>query len=107
MRRNFNLIASVAAFVVGAAYMFSDGASVNANVIGASGGDAGLISIVGIVMIIGAMGLFITTVHNTNDNSTIKLEQLLRRNRNHEHLNDSPSSQEYQEIAKQEEAAKK
>jgi uncharacterized protein YybS (DUF2232 family) len=78
IRRTFNLIASIAGFVLGSIYLFSDGISVTANVIGASGSIAGFASIIGIVMIISAMALFMVTLHNV-DNTEMDLEKLVRR----------------------------
>jgi hypothetical protein len=108
MRKNFNLVASVGAFIIGTAYMFSDGASIDANVIGASGSSAGVASVIGIFLVIGAIGLFIITMSST-DNHSIKLEQLIRRTKNHEDLNAQPKQQEdeYKDMAEQEKIAKR
>jgi len=78
IRRTFNLIASIIGFAIGSIYLFSDGASVTANVVGASGSIAGFASIIGIVMIISAIGLFIVTLHHV-DNTEIDLEKLVKR----------------------------
>jgi hypothetical protein len=78
IRRTFNLIASAAGFAVGTIYLFSDGTSVTANVIGASGSVAGFASLIGVVMIISAIGLFIVTAHHIDDRE-VNLEKLVRR----------------------------
>ena len=82
--KTFNLIASLSAFTLGALYIFSEGsASINANVIGAGSADGGLTAIFGIVMIIGAIGLFIVSMHST-DNHALDLERMVRRTKHHE-----------------------
>ena len=86
--RTFNLIASATAFALGAIYLFSDGTSITANVIGSSGANAGFASIMGIIMIIGSMVLFETSMTNA-DTQTIDLERLMRRTNNHEEIYDS------------------
>jgi hypothetical protein len=91
--RNFNLIASASAFLLGAVYVLSDGASINANVIGASGGSAGLAAIIGMFMIIGAIGLFIVSMHSS-ENHTIDLERMIRRGKHHEELSGEHSEEE-------------
>ena len=91
--RSFNLIASGSAFILGAVYVLSDGASINANIIGASGGSAGLASIIGMVMIIGAIGLFIVAMHNT-DNHPLDLERLIRKGKFHEELSGEHEEEE-------------
>lgn len=78
IRRTFNLFASITAFALGTIYLFSDGASVTANVVGASGSNAGFSSLIGVVMIIGAIGLFMVTLHHI-DNREVDLEKLVRR----------------------------
>ena len=107
MRKKFNFIASMSAFILGALYVFSDGASINANVVGASGSDAGITSIMGIVMIIGAMMLFIVSMNST-DNHSIRLEQMIRRTKHHEDLNAQPKQKEdeYEDMAEQEKSMK-
>jgi membrane associated rhomboid family serine protease len=80
IRRTFNLIASIAGFAMGAIYLFSDGASVTANVIGASGSIAGFASLIGVVMIISAIGLFMVTLHHIDDHE-MDLEKLVKRTR--------------------------
>ena len=104
--KNFNLIASAAAFILGGLYVFSDGASINANVIGASGSDAGLVSIVGIVMVIGAIGLFISSMEQPT-NHGIALERLVHETKNTESINKSSrvrnqKDEEYERILKEE-----
>ena len=84
--KTLNFITSFAVFILGTAYLFSDGAGITANVIGAGGEGAGLISIIGIVMIIGAIGLFIVSQTST-DNHSIDLERLVRRTKYHENMN--------------------
>jgi hypothetical protein len=84
--RTFNFIASFSAFILGALFVFSDGAGITANVIGASGDGAGLVSIIGVVMIIGAIGLFIVSQTST-DNHPLDLERLIRGTKNHTNLN--------------------
>ena len=83
--KTFNFVASLVALFLGTAYVLSDGASIDANVIGASGGSGGLTSIIGLVMIIGAIGLFIASMHAA-DEHTINLERLVRRTKNHQEL---------------------
>jgi len=84
--KTFNFGASFVALVLGALYTFSDGASINANVIGASGADAGLTSIMGLVMIVGSIGLFIVSM-NATDHHDFDLERLVRKTKHHEELN--------------------
>jgi hypothetical protein len=93
MRGKFNLIASVVAFAFGAIYLFSDGASITANVISASGGNAGFASIIGVVMIIGSIILFEVSMNNA-DTQSIDLERLIRRTNNHEEIYDSKKAGE-------------
>jgi membrane associated rhomboid family serine protease len=80
IRRTFNLFASIIAFALGSIYLFSDSASITANVIGASGSIAGFASIIGIVMIIGSIGLFMVTLHHIDD-TPIDLEKLVKRSK--------------------------
>jgi hypothetical protein len=80
IRRTFNMYASIAGFTLGAIYLFSDGASVTANVVGASGSIAGFASLIGVVMIVSAIGLFIVTLHH-EDNREVDLEKLVKRTR--------------------------
>ena len=80
IRRTFNLFASIAGFALGSIYLFSDGASVTANVVGASGTVAGFASLIGVVMIVSAIGLFIVTLHH-EDNREVDLEKLVKRTR--------------------------
>jgi ABC-type nickel/cobalt efflux system permease component RcnA len=87
-RKNFNMIASATAFALGAIYLFSDGASITANVIGSSGSGAGFASIIGIAMIIGSMILFEVSMNNA-DTQSIDLERLIRRTRDHEEMYNS------------------
>ena len=87
MRRKINLVASMTAFIIGALFVFSDGASVTANVIGASGSDAGFLAILGVAMIIGAIGLFAVSMNSTDDHS-IDVERLLRQTKHHQNLNE-------------------
>lgn len=89
IRRTFNLIASITAFVVGSIYLFSDGASVTANVIGASGSVAGFASLIGVVMIVGAIGLFMITLHHV-DNHEMDLEKLVRRTKTSQEIAGEP-----------------
>jgi ATP/ADP translocase len=98
--RVFNIIASVSAFALGTAYVFSDSASITANVVGASGPNAGLVSIVGIVMVIGAIGLFIVSLHSSA-NHNIALEKLIRKTKNHEELRE-PMSESYKDLMTEE-----
>ena len=81
--KTFNLAASVSAFVVGTIYLFSDAASITANVIGSSGSSNGLTSIMGMIMIIGSIGLFIVSMKST-DNHSLDLERLIRGTKYHE-----------------------
>jgi hypothetical protein len=87
MRKKFNLIASVTAFALGAIYLFSDGASITANVIGSGGNNAGFASIIGIVMIVGSMILFEVSMTSA-DTQAIDLERLIRRTKDHEEMYD-------------------
>jgi len=75
----------MSAFILGALYIFSEGASINANVIGAGSSDGGLTAIFGIIMIIGSIGLFIVSMHST-DNHALDLERLIRKNKFHEDI---------------------
>jgi hypothetical protein len=93
MRGKFNLIASVVAFALGAVYLFSDGASITANVIGAGSNNAGFASIIGIAMIIGSMILFEVSMNNA-DTQSLDLERLIRRTNNHEEIYDSKKADE-------------
>ena len=92
-RRKFNFIASSIAFLFGTIFVFSDGASVTANVIGASGSSAGFLAILGMAMIVGAIGLFIVTM-NDSHYQTLELERLVRKTNHHVHLNNEPYSEE-------------
>jgi hypothetical protein len=83
--RSFNLIASSSAFVLGAIYVFSDSRGITANVIGATGNNAGFTALIGMAMIISAIGLFIVSMHST-DNHAIDLERLVRRTKNHQDI---------------------
>jgi hypothetical protein len=96
-RKTFNLIASVAAFAFGAIYLFSDSASITANVIGASGSNAGFASIIGIVMIISSMVLFEVSMTNT-DTHSLDLERLVRATKNHEVIYAKNSNEEHVEL---------
>lgn len=87
--KKFNFISSAGAFVLGTLYVFSDSASMTANVIGASGGSAGLTAIAGVSMIIGAIGLFIVSINST-DIRSVDLERLIRRTKDHSDLNAEP-----------------
>ena len=97
--KKFNFIVSLSAFILGTIFVFSDGAGLTANVIGASGDNAGVTALIGIAMIIGAIGLFIVSMYGT-DNHSIKLEQLLRRTRNHEELYEAPKKEQDVEMHK-------
>jgi hypothetical protein len=83
--RTFNLSASITAFVLGTTYLFSDTASITANVIGSSGSNNSLTAIMGIIMIIGSIGLFIVSMRST-DNHNIDLERLIRGTKYHEEM---------------------
>lgn len=92
--RTFNLTASVSAFLLGTIYLFSDSASITANVIGSSGSDAGLTSIMGMMMILGSIAMFIVSMKST-DNHSIDLERLIRGTKHHEVLRtENPVSEE-------------
>lgn len=80
--RSINFAASMSAFILGGIYIMSDGVSTTANVIGASGSGGGLTSIMGIILMLSAMGLFIVSMHG--DGRNIDLERLIRKN-NHFH----------------------
>jgi hypothetical protein len=107
--KTFNLGISFVMFILGALYILSDGASVTANVIGASGADAGLTSIIGIIIVVGAIGLFIVEMHSTSPSGhrDFRLERLVKETKDHDNLNVQPSSEEYQRIAKEEEIKSK
>ena len=85
MRKQFNFIASSVSFLLGTAFVFSDSASITANVIGASGSDAAYTSIIGIFMIIGAIALFVASMVRADDHQ-LDLERFMRRTKNHEHI---------------------
>ena len=63
MNKNLNLIVSAGALILGAVFVLSDDASINANVIGYSGGGPALASIIGIFLIVlsGAFFIFIAS----------------------------------------------
>jgi len=82
-RKTFNIIASATAFALGAIFLFSDKASITANVIGSSGSGATLASILGIVMIISSMILFEVSM-NSADTQALDLERLIRGTKNQE-----------------------
>lgn len=75
--RTFNMTASLSAFLLGTVYLFSDTASITANVIGSSGSNTSLTSIMGMMMILGSIGLFIVSMTRTDDHS-LDLERLVR-----------------------------
>jgi ABC-type nickel/cobalt efflux system permease component RcnA len=87
-RKNFNVIASAAAFALGAIYIFSDSASITANVIGSSTSSTAFASIIGIAMIIGSMILFEVSMTSA-DTQAIDLERLIRRTKDHEEMYNS------------------
>jgi hypothetical protein len=98
--KTFNFIASMSAFVVGSIFVFSDNASITANVIGATGNDAGFTAMIGIGMIVAAIGLFIVSMHATDDHP-LSLERLIRGNRHTAHnINDNPDSEDAPEMKK-------
>jgi hypothetical protein len=82
-RKTFNIIASATAFAFGAIFLFSDSASITANVIGSSGSGAGFASIIGIFMIISSMILFEVSM-NSADIQALDLERLIRGTKNQE-----------------------
>jgi len=84
-RRTFNLISSATAFALGTILLFSDGASISADVIGASGSNAGFASIIGIVMIVSSMVLFEVSMSHA-DTREIDLERLIHRTKDHEEI---------------------
>jgi len=106
IRRTFNLIASIAAFALGSIYLFSDGASVTANVVGASGSNAGFASIMGVLMIIGSIILFEVSMSNA-DTQPIDLEILIRRTKNHEEMYDKNKVEPLVEIHRNQHAHEK
>ncbi|HYD03561.1 MAG TPA: hypothetical protein VEC16_04635 [Alphaproteobacteria bacterium] len=91
--KTFNMAASMSAFLVGSAYVLSDGASITANVIGSSGGSSGLTSIMGIVIIVGSIGLFIASMHH-HDNPAFERERHVRESNHHEHINGDSEAEE-------------
>jgi hypothetical protein len=94
--RKLNMTVSAGAFILGALYTLSDGASITANVIGASGGSTGTTSVIGLLMIIGAIGLFIVSRDST-DHMSIDLERLVRKTKNHHELNAEPLPRQKEE----------
>ena len=84
----FNMAASMGAFVLGSLYVLSDGASVTANVVGSSGGNTSLTSIMGIIIVVGSIGLFIVSMHHA-DLRAIELERHMRQSNHHEHIDGS------------------
>jgi hypothetical protein len=83
--KKFNIIASITAFAIGTMFLFSDGASLTANVIGSSGAGAAFASIIGIAIIIGSMILFEVSM-NSADTQELDLERLIRRTKDHEEI---------------------
>jgi membrane associated rhomboid family serine protease len=98
--RTFNFVTSLGAFVLGTIYVFSDGASITANVIGASGESSGMTAVVGLFMIIGAIGLFIVSRDST-DHRSIDLERLVRATKNNRDLNTELASKSKEEEYKE------
>ncbi len=94
--KKFNMITSMSAFLIGTVYIFSDGAGITANVIGASGTSAGISAVIGLFMIIFAMGLFIVSRDNT-DHRSIDLERLIRGTKDHKDLNSNHTIQSTEE----------
>jgi hypothetical protein len=83
--KSFNVGASFTFFLIGALFVMSDGASINANVVGASGGNASVTSIMGLLIIVGSIGLFIISMHHA-DHSTLDIERQVRQSNHHEHI---------------------
>ncbi len=97
--KTFNLAASVTAFIIGTAFLFTDSASITANVIGASGSNSTLTSVMGMMMMLGSIGLFIVSMSST-DNHGISLERLIRGTKFHEEIgttNKPEATEEYKE----------
>jgi len=98
--KKFNFISSASAFILGTIYVFSDSASMTANVIGASSETTGTTAVLGLFMIIGAIGLFIVSMNST-DHRSIDLERLVRKTKDHSDLNAEPlprsKEEEYKE----------
>ncbi len=74
---------------MGTVYVFSDSASMTANVIGASSEVTGTTAVLGLFMIIGSIGLFIVSMNST-DHRSIDLERLVRRTKDYSDLNAEP-----------------
>jgi len=91
--RTFNLAASISAFALGTIYLFSDSASITANVIGSSGGNTALTSIMGMMIILGSIGMFIVSMRST-DNHSLDLERLIRGTKHHEELRAAGTDEE-------------
>ncbi|MGV8086370.1 MAG: hypothetical protein ACP5N1_01940 [Candidatus Woesearchaeota archaeon] len=91
--RTFNIGASLSAFFLGTVYLFSDTASITANVIGSSGSNASLASIMGMMMILGSIGLFIVSMKST-DNHSLDLERLIRGTKYSEEIKTESKSDE-------------
>jgi len=98
-RRNRNLSISLGVFILGAIFVLSDSASINANVVGASDTSAGIASIVGLIMIITAVGLFAVSIQHRHDDT--ELEQLVRGNKSKTYIKPEDSDNKYEEITKE------
>lgn len=94
--KKLNMIISAGAFILGALYVFSDGASITADVIGSSGENTSTTAVIGLFMIIGAIGLFIVSRDNT-DHRSVDLERLVRRTKDHRELNAEPLPRQKEE----------
>jgi hypothetical protein len=98
--KKFNLMISMGAFLLGTIYMFSDGASITANVIGAGTTSTELTAMTGLFMILASIGLFIVSINSTANHS-IDLERLVRRTKDHSNLNNEPIPEQKTEFYKE------
>jgi hypothetical protein len=86
--KNRNLIVSAIMFFVGATYMFSDSASITANVVGSSDSTTGLTGIIGLIILIASGLFFLLSLTISNESlrgsslGNVELERLVRRNDN-------------------------
>jgi hypothetical protein len=94
--KKLSLMTSASAFILGALYVFSDGASITADVVNSSGESAGFTAIIGLSMILCSIGLFIVSINST-DHRSIDLERLVRRTKDHRELNAEPLPRQKEE----------
>jgi hypothetical protein len=100
--RNFRMLVSAMTFIIGGLFVISNAPDITANVIGASGPEAGLVSIFGIVILV-ASGIYFMMTASLDD--MIRTQRDARRSTNHS-ATDS-IAHEYTDTEKKEYSEKK